>query len=67
MATGEGGMGKLKGIEEEEVEKEQNEANEITILIPKPQGEPGRPQCGGYSLDDVLNWGAETLSKVMVC
>ena len=65
-ATGEGEKGKLKGIEEEEVEKEQNEADEITTLIPKPQGEPGRPQCGGYSLDDVLDWGAETLSKVTV-
>ena len=64
-ATGEGEKGKLKGIEEE-VEKEQNEADEITMLIPKPQGEPGRPQCGGYSLDDVLDWGAETLSKVTV-
>jgi hypothetical protein len=66
-ATGEGEKEKLKGIEEEEVEKEQNEADEVIMLIQKPQGEPGRPQCGGYSLDDVLDWGAETLSKVTVC
>ena len=59
---------KGKGIEEEQVQKEQNEVNEITELIPKPPGEPGRPHCGGYHLDDVLSvWGAETLSKVMVC
>jgi hypothetical protein len=65
-ATGEGDKGKLKAIEEEEVEEEQNRAGEITTIIPKPQGEPGRPQCGGYSLDDVLDWRAETLSEVTV-
>jgi len=41
-ATGEGDKGKLKAIEEEEVEEEQNRAGEITTIIPKPQGEIGR-------------------------
>lgn len=58
---------KSKGVEEEQVQKEHTEVDEITVLIPKPTGEPGRPHCGGYRLDDVLGvWGAETLSKVQV-
>ncbi|KAG6369655.1 hypothetical protein JVT61DRAFT_14154 [Boletus reticuloceps] len=24
--------------------------------IPKPQGEPGRPGCGGYTLESTLDW-----------
>lgn len=65
-ATAEGQKEKLQGIEEEDVEKEQNDTDELTMLIQKPHGEPGRPQCGGYSLDDVLDWEAETFSKVTV-
>jgi hypothetical protein len=35
--------------------------------IPKPAGEPGRPNSGGYSLEDALaTWGREELGKVMV-
>ncbi|KDR65389.1 hypothetical protein GALMADRAFT_148733 [Galerina marginata CBS 339.88] len=35
-------------------------------LVPKPAGEPGRPNSGGYSLEDALApWGKEQLGKVM--
>jgi hypothetical protein len=35
--------------------------------IPKPAGEPGRPNSGGYSLEDSLApWGREELGKVTV-
>ncbi|PPR01214.1 hypothetical protein CVT24_006039 [Panaeolus cyanescens] len=34
-------------------------------LIPKPHGEPGRPQSGGYSLEQALNsWSQELLETV---
>ena len=36
--------------------------------IPKPVGEPGRPNSGGYSLEDALaSWSKQELGKVMVC
>lgn len=35
--------------------------------IPKPAGEPGRPNSGGYSLEDALaTWSREEFGKVMV-
>ena len=35
--------------------------------IPKPVGEPGRPNSGGYSLEDALaTWSREELGKIMV-
>lgn len=71
---------KGKGAEEETADEEVEEVIESSILIPKPSeviegsilipkpsGEPGRPRCGGYSLDEVLSpWGVETLAKVTV-
>ena len=39
-------------------------------LIPKPQGEPGRPSCGGYSLEEVLvvmhHWSKEDFDNFNV-
>ena len=35
--------------------------------IPKPQGEPGRPHSGGYSLTDALKcWGDDQLKIITV-
>ena len=55
------------GEEHEDDEDEITEITEGDNLIPKPNGEPGRPHCGGYSLDEVLTpWGGEMLAKVTV-
>ena len=36
--------------------------------IPKPQGEPGRPNSGGYNIENELcAWGTDKISQVMVC
>lgn len=38
------------------------------VLIPKPQGEPGRPRSGGYNLESQLTGWTPTLYKdVKVC
>ena len=38
-----------------------------SMRIPKPQGEPGRPHSGGYSLTDVLKcWGDDRLKTITV-
>jgi hypothetical protein len=35
--------------------------------IPKPPGEPGRPNSGGYSIEDALvSWGKDEFGKVTV-
>ena|SRR5258705_140830 len=35
--------------------------------IPKPQGEPGRPNCGGYSIENELHgWSPDLLENVTV-
>ena len=35
--------------------------------IPKPQGEPGRPNCGGYSIESQLHgWSPDLLENVTV-
>jgi len=35
--------------------------------IPKPQGEPGRPNCGGYSIESELHgWSPDLLENVTV-
>jgi hypothetical protein len=35
--------------------------------IPKPPGEPGRPNSGGYNIKNELRvWGADKISQVMV-
>lgn len=35
--------------------------------IPKPPGEPGRPNSGGYSIEDALvSWGKDEFGKVAV-
>jgi hypothetical protein len=41
--------------------------NNRDIKIPKPPGEPGRPNSGGYNIENELcAWGADKTSQVMV-
>lgn len=35
--------------------------------IPKPEGENGRPNRGGYSLSKVLGWNAKEYRAAQVC
>ena len=35
-------------------------------LIPKPQGQAGRPNRGGYNLEVALNWPPKTFTKMQV-
>lgn len=34
--------------------------------IPKPPGEAGRPGCGGYTLEDALDWNPNAFKKLKV-
>ena len=41
--------------------------NTDNTKIPKPQGEPGRPNCGGYSIESELHgWSPDLLENVTV-
>jgi len=41
--------------------------NRDNSKIPKPQGEPGRPNCGGYSIESELHgWSPDLLENVTV-
>lgn len=52
---------------ESELSEDPEDAEFPATQIPKPAGEPGRPNSGGYSLEDVLApWGREELAKVTV-
>lgn len=52
---------------ESEVSDNSEEDECSSTLIPKPAGEPGRPNSGGYSLEDALApLGKELLGKVIV-
>lgn len=37
-----------------------------TSVIPKPPGEPGRPQSGGFNVEATLAWPKSTFTKVVV-
>jgi len=52
---------------ESELSEDPEDAEFPATQIPKPAGEPGRPNSGGYSLEDSLApWGREELGKVTV-
>jgi len=52
---------------ESELSEDPEDVEFPATQIPKPAGEPGRPNSGGYSLEDSLApWGREELVKVMV-
>ena len=53
---------------ESELSEDSEDVEFPATQIPKPAGEPGRPNSGGYSLEDALApWGREQLGKVTVC
>ncbi|KAF8224622.1 hypothetical protein L208DRAFT_1109239, partial [Tricholoma matsutake] len=35
--------------------------------IPKPNGEAGQPGCGGYNLEDALDWDPKDFAKLKKC
>lgn len=47
-----------------EIERDGEEGGEGRIS--KPQGEPGRPRSGGYTLEEVLGWNEATFEAVRV-
>lgn len=44
----------------------QNEDGTFVEKIPKPEGEAGRPNRGGYNLSHVLNWQAQEFEEIRV-
>lgn len=40
---------------------------EPTKMVSKPLGEPGRPNTGGFSVEDSLDWPPEAFNKLRVC
>ena len=43
-----------------------SESSDDETLIPKPNGEAGRPGRGGYNLEDALGWHAKEYSRFKV-
>jgi hypothetical protein len=39
---------------------------DVSKKIPKPPGEAGRPQSGGYNLQDKLGWNDRTYESIIV-
>lgn len=57
----------LTALSDENSEHESEEDGEVSSTkIPKPPGEAGRPQSGGYNLQDKLGWNDKTYESVMV-
>jgi hypothetical protein len=50
----------------DEDEHESEEDGEVSKKIPKPAGSAGRPQSGGYNLQDKLTWNDITYESIMV-
>lgn len=46
---------------------EQQPAGEDVVKIPKPAGEVGRPNRGGYKLEDALQWNTARMRVFKVC
>ena len=55
----------LSGLSDED-ELESEEDVGTRKKIPKPPGEAGRPQSGGYSLQEKLNWNDRTYDSIVV-
>ena len=52
-----------------DVESDLTSLDDSEYNIPKPQGEVGRPNHGGYQLEDTLDWPQDLVVdfKVSVC
>ena len=54
-------------LSELETDIDCDEQSNLVQKIPKPSGEPGRPNSGGYSIEDALiSWGKDEFHKVTV-
>ena len=54
-------------MEDNENDEEPGGSNNSMNKIPKPQGEPGCPNCGGYSIENELRgWSPDLLENVTV-
>lgn len=56
----------LSPLPEEQDDLESEEDGEASKKIPKPPGVVGRPQSGGYNLQDMLQWNDRTYETIMV-
>ncbi|HEV7737372.1 MAG TPA: hypothetical protein VGO47_08405 [Chlamydiales bacterium] len=64
---------KEEETQEEETQEEETVASMIALqpkppksTIPKPHGERGKPQSGGYSLAEQLGWSAKEYKEAQV-
>ncbi|KDR78696.1 hypothetical protein GALMADRAFT_137714 [Galerina marginata CBS 339.88] len=62
--TAEEGEGSLQGGSSEEDEEDDEDEDEDGDLIPKPDGEAGRPGRGGYNLEETLGWEKKDFQRV---
>jgi hypothetical protein len=56
----------LSSLSDEGEEAGSEEEREVSKKVPKPSGEAGRPQSGGYNLQDKLNWNDRTYETIIV-
>ena len=56
----------LTPLSDEDDELESEEDGEVSTKIPKPPGEAGRPQSGGYRLQEKLGWNEITYQSITV-
>lgn len=56
----------LSSLSDEDDEDSEGDREVSTSKIPKPPGEAGRPQSGGYNLQDKLDWNDRTYESVVV-
>ena len=56
----------LSPLPNEDDELESEEDGRVDKKIPKPPGEAGRPQSGGYNLQSELGWNDRTYDSILV-
>jgi hypothetical protein len=47
-------------------ENDSEEDGKVSMKVPKPTGTVGRPQSGGYNLQDKLGWNDTTYQSILV-
>jgi hypothetical protein len=47
-------------------ENDSEEDEKVSTKVPKPTGTVGRPQSGGYNLQDKLGWNDTTYQSILV-
>jgi hypothetical protein len=56
----------LTSISDESDGLESEEDGNVSTKVPKPPGTVGRPQSGGYNLQDKLGWNDTTYQSILV-